>query len=369
MSVNKLVVAAAGSGKTTLIVKEVLANKSERILITTFTIANAQSIRDKILKENKGVIPENVTVQTWFSFLLEHGVRPYRFWDKRVEGVSLVNSITTKNIREYKKNGALNPVYYFNSGMNIYSDKLSKLVIHCNEKSEGYVIKRLERIYQHIYIDEVQDMCGYDLSIIKLFMKSSISLTMVGDPCQSVYRTHPNTKYKKYDYGKIAGFIKSECKKIPCTIDDTILNHSYRNSKNICALSAKLYPSTLSCESRLLKTVPHMGIYFVKICDAAQYISYLGSVVQLRYNVREKRVIPGTEIMNFRISKGLEFPHVLIYPTKPILNWLIDNQKELRETSRAELYVAITRAFYSVGIIVDNNFNKASDGITMWRAL
>jgi len=50
MSVNRLFIAAAGSGKTTLIVNEVLERKAERILITTFTIANAHSINDKILK-------------------------------------------------------------------------------------------------------------------------------------------------------------------------------------------------------------------------------------------------------------------------------------------------------------------------------
>jgi len=62
MSANRLFIAAAGSGKTRLIVNESLANKTERILITTFTIANAQSICDKILKANNGVIPENITV-------------------------------------------------------------------------------------------------------------------------------------------------------------------------------------------------------------------------------------------------------------------------------------------------------------------
>jgi DNA helicase-2/ATP-dependent DNA helicase PcrA len=366
MSTNRLFIAAAGSGKTTFIVNEALSCKSERVLITTFTIANAQSIREKILKENNGIIPANVTIQTWFSFLLEHGVRPYRFWDECVMGVCLVNQISTKWISECKPDGTLNPQYYFDSNIDVYSDKLSKLVIRCNEKSAGYVIKRLEKIYRRIYIDEIQDMGGYDLEIIKLFMKSSLYLTMVGDPRQSVYMTHPDKKHEKYNNGKIKEFIQTECKKIPLTIDDTTLNCSYRNSKEICALSAKLYPSLPQCESRLKNTATHMGIFFVKISDIEQYISSLNNVVQLRYNKKESRTILKTDIMNFGISKGLEFYHVLIYPTKPILKWLLNNQSEFAESSRAEFYVALTRASFSVGIVVDDNFKKTVEGITMW---
>jgi len=312
-------------------------------------------------------MPENVTVQTWFSFLLEHGVRPYRFWNSRVEGVVLVNQITAKFTREFNPNGTLNPAYFFNSNMDVYTDKLSKLVFRCNENSDGYVIKRLEKIFKHIYIDEVQDMGGYDLSLIKLFMESMIHFTMVGDPRQSVYMTHPDRKYDKYDNGGIVDFIKNECKKISCTIDDTTLNHSYRNSKAICTLSAKLYPLLPSCESRLEKIIFHMGIFFVKTDNIYKYVSNLNGIVQLRYNKKERRTISEVEVMNFGISKGLEFPHVLIYPTKPIIDWLIDNQSKLADSSRAELYVAFTRAFYSIGIVVDNNFKKTVDGITIWE--
>lgn len=32
------------------------------------------------------------------------------------------------------------------------------------------IINRLSRIYSHIFIDEVQDLAGYDLELIKLFI-------------------------------------------------------------------------------------------------------------------------------------------------------------------------------------------------------
>ena len=58
--------------------------------------------------------------------------------------------------------------YYFSQSHLIYSDKLAKFVVRANELTNGLVIKRIGKIYSHIFIDEVQDMAGYDLEIIKL---------------------------------------------------------------------------------------------------------------------------------------------------------------------------------------------------------
>lgn len=74
---DKLIVAAAGSGKTTFLVKEALRLPKAKILLTTYTEANEAEIKKKIIAENK-FIPENITVKTWFSFLIEHGVKPFQ---------------------------------------------------------------------------------------------------------------------------------------------------------------------------------------------------------------------------------------------------------------------------------------------------
>ena len=75
---NRLILAAAGSGKTTYLVNEALKIKDTKVLITTYTDANEQEIKKKFYEIN-GCVPENVTIQTWFSFLIQHGVKP----DKR----------------------------------------------------------------------------------------------------------------------------------------------------------------------------------------------------------------------------------------------------------------------------------------------
>jgi len=372
MSVNKLFIAAAGSGKTTLLVDGVLKNQKDKILITTFTLANKKSIYEKILKSNSGYVPSNVAIQTWFSFLIEHGVRPYRFWNGRVVGLHFVSSAS--GFRYKQKNGT--PVYfgerdffkyYFNSNMDVYSDKLARLVCLCNEKSNGCVIKRIEQIYNHIYIDEVQDMAGWDLELIKLFMKSSINLTIVGDPRQTVYLTHHDKKYQKYAYGKIKDFILNECKNSSCVIDEVTLKNSYRNTATICSLASKLYMNLPICESNLSETNLHMGIFFIHKNKVKEYYTKFRPM-QLRYNKKTELYVDA-DCMNFGESKGLEYNHVLIYPTKNMLEWLCGQNVSLEDKTKAQLYVALTRAFFSVGIVVEDDFSKTVSGIAMWSGV
>jgi DNA helicase-2/ATP-dependent DNA helicase PcrA len=374
MSANRLFIAAAGSGKTKLIVDEVKKNEIDRILITTFTLANEKSIYEKLIKGNNGCVPLNVTIQTWFSFLVEHGVRPYRFWPDRVIGMKFVSSASGVKYT-FKKGKKDIPVcwgedenflkYYFNSAMDVYSDKLAKLVFRCNEKSDGYVVKRLEQIYDHIYIDEVQDMAGWDLELIKLFMKSSIALTMVGDPRQTVYLTHHDRMNPEYKYGKIKNFVLDKCPKNSCPIDEETLKNSHRNTKAICELSSRLFQDLPVCISDLSKTNAHMGIYFVLQKDVKEYYAHF-KPMQLRWNKLRKLYVEAP-CMTFGESKGLEFNHILIYPTEDMLKWLCGQKITFEGETRSKLYVALTRAFFSVGIVVKGDFKKTVNGISIWR--
>ena len=60
--VNRLIIAAAGSGKTTYLVKQAM-QQSDSVLITTYTIANELEIRKKFIELN-GCVPHNVTIQS-----------------------------------------------------------------------------------------------------------------------------------------------------------------------------------------------------------------------------------------------------------------------------------------------------------------
>ncbi len=366
---SKLVIAAAGSGKTTYLVKQALKIKDANVLITTFTDANEASIINKIVELN-GFIPSNIHVQTWFSFLLQHGVRPYQsfLYDGDVDGLILVNS---KSAVKYYFQG--NPVcfpesdiinHYFNKEMKIFSDKLSKFVCRCNTKCKGLVIDRMRRLYPYIFIDEVQDLAGYDLEIIQLLNKANVELLLVGDPRQVTYHTHDEAKYKKkYIAGEIASFITDYCPNME--IDENTLNTTYRNEKHICDFSNRLYPTMKACNAVIKQETGHNGIFIVKSENINKYIDEYHPM-QLRDKVTVK-VNENAEVMNFGASKGLTFERVLIYPTEPMLKWLKNQNSALKDQSKAKLYVAITRAIYSVAFVDSSKKGIKVDGAIKWE--
>jgi len=74
---NQAVIASAGSGKTSGIVEKAIGLAGKRILITTYTTENLEQIKD-FLADKYGCIPSQITVVSWYSFLLQDGVRPYQ---------------------------------------------------------------------------------------------------------------------------------------------------------------------------------------------------------------------------------------------------------------------------------------------------
>lgn len=65
--------------------------------------------------------------------------------------------------------------------------------------------------------------------------------------------------------------------------------------------------------------------------------------------------------MNFGDAKGGAFERVLVYPTEPMTKWLLNHAVELKQQSRARLYVAVTRAIKSVGFVVDDKTARRLD--------
>ena len=193
----------------------------------------------------------------------------------------------------------------------------------------------------------MQDLAGYDLELLRLFFDCSSQIVLVGDPRQSTYLTNTTSKNKKYRKAEIVKFFADEIDNLEK--DNTSMKINYRCNEAICNLSNNLFPNFPATTSGNKKTVEHSGVFFVKKKDVENYL-LKHQPLQLR-NDRRTKVKENYEVMNFGESKGLSFDRVLIYPTKPILEWLKDNSKELAETSRSKFYVALTRARHSVAIV------------------
>lgn len=363
---NDLIIASAGSGKTTTLVEKAIdkANAGETVLITTFTEACEAEIKNKLVEENNGCIPDNITIQTWFSFLIRHGAKPYQDYviDTEITGLILEGGrsglrYTTPQGKKIYWGEPKNPYeFYFSKSGKIYSDKLAKFVIRCNTKSGGKVFHRISQCFDNIFIDEVQDLAGYDLEILNDLFNCQSNILLVGDPRQATYSTNNTQKNAKYKKSAIVNFFSDDTVKIDR--DDNSLTVNYRCSPQICDYSNKLYPEFPESTSGHNTITGHDGIIIVDEAHVDSYLKEHQSVVQLRYSVK-KQVNTDYPVYNFGKSKGLTFDRVLIYPTDPIFKWILSAENELKGVSRSGFYVALTRARYSVGIVLEpKKYNK-----------
>ncbi len=347
---NKVIIAAAGSGKTTSVVRAALRCSGEKVLITTYTIKNAENIRQRLIKIN-GFIPSNITITTWFSFLLDDGVRPYYNLNSSLDVVRSINFVTDVSPALRRIPRVNVEKYYFDSGHNIYSDVVGDFVFSTNKATKGKVIRRLEKIFDSIFIDEVQDLAGYDLDILELLFKSTIKTTVVGDPRQSIYRTNRSSRQNSQFRGvKIFDWFTQQSGKGNCTIQNN--NKCYRSNQLICDFADALYPNFLKTKSVLTTNSDHDGIFVIDRNNLMAYHSKFEPVI-IRHDKRTDTC--GLPALNFGLSKGLTFDRVLIIPTQPIINYLINpDPMDLEPGSIARLYVGITRARYSVAFATSN---------------
>jgi DNA helicase-2/ATP-dependent DNA helicase PcrA len=344
---------------------------SEQILITTYTEANEAEIRKRFISK-KGYIPSNIKIQAWFSFLLQHGVRPFQSVLNDSIHEQSIGFYLTSNRSGQKVDSQGNPIiagghplywgeddfykFYFTPTRKIFSDKISKFIFKTNMDSGGAVIDRIARMFDHVFIDEVQDLAGFDLELIKLLFKAGSTVLLVGDPRQVTYLTHTSTKHKKYQDGKIKGFVENELEmRIKCTVDETTLSASHRNNQKICAFSNMLYPDlppSIPCDCRTCREnlTDHEGVFWIQEQEVDAYVEKFHPT-QLRWN-SAVQCSEKERTINFGESKGLSFERVLIYPTAKMAEWIIDNRSVLTNETRAKLYVGITRAKRSATVVL-----------------
>jgi len=374
MSKNKLIIAAAGAGKTTYLVNMALdalaVFPDKRILITTYTRSNAEQIREKVKLLNQQrngnfIIPEGLVILEWCTFLLREGVRPYKsamHESLRFKSVTLYHDFYYNINTRKSESDVLN--HYF-LGNKIIQNSLSKFVVKANEKTTGLVIGRLTEIYSKVFIDEVQDLAGFDLEIIKELFKSSAEVLLVGDPRQVTYLTHYEKLNSKYRNGGIKDYVLEKCRGLDVEIDETTLKVSHRNAKEICVFSSNLYPGFEMSESckclQCRNEMQHLGVFIIRNEDVGRYLAeYPGCNFGVLRN--QNSIFPER---NYGESKGLTYDRVIIHPTDTIIKYLkTGNLTKVKRKKNGgteivqafdipKFYVAVTRARHSVAVAYD----------------
>ncbi len=345
LSKNRIIIACAGAGKTTRLIDEALNDRDHRVAVVTYTNNNAREINRRFAERNSGV-PKHVDVMTWFAFLLRECSRPYqrsKYDQKRIESIMFVNSQSTRGVAETKTKQ-----YYFAGGDLIYSDKIARFVVECEKESSRSLTERRGQIYTDVFIDEFQDLAGWDLEVIRMLLQSGIRVTLVGDPRQHIYSTNPSRKNKQYLGIGAIKLAQAWEKDGLCSIED--MNATYRCNGPICELSNRLWPGMEGMKSLRTDATGHDGVFVVSENLVEEYIERFKPQV-LRHDKRARNY--GCEALNFGLAKGLQFERVLIVPTSPIKKYLKDGALKHIEKARDRLHVAITRASHSVAFVFD----------------
>jgi len=340
---NVAILAAAGSRKTDHIVESALAVTDGRVLITTYTNENQRQIVSRI-EQKVGAIPPHISVMGWFSFLIAQCAKPYQ---RALTGAPLIIKGLNFKGRRNRFTKKSNIRYFLDNNADIYRDGVSDFVVALNEKTEGAVVERLERIFTHIFIDEVQDLVGYDLDVLDLLLVSGIKLILVGDPRQHTFATNIGPRNKKYRGAGLANWFAKRSD--VCTLEPR--NYSYRCNQAICDFADAIYPNLPATTSIDVAPTGHYGIFHVAAEDVLGYIAEHHPVTVLRH---DKNVdTAGLLAMNIGVAKGSTFDRVMIFPTKPMLKYLEDGD-ETKLKAPEKLYVAVTRARFSVAFVVPN---------------
>jgi superfamily I DNA/RNA helicase len=208
-------------------------------------------------------------------------------------------------------------------------------------------------MYDVIYIDEVQDLCGYDLELLKLLAGCGMPIKMVGDVRQAVIATNPQEpKNKKYMFMGIWSWFQEEAKAGRIQIVQRC--ETWRCRPEIASFADSLFGAKWGFNASISlnqSTTAHDGLFLIKLADLPKYMETFKPML-LRHSANSGKTLPYS-FLNYKESKGLSVGRVCILPTDPIKKYL-GGKGALKDQQAAELYVAVTRAEQSVGFIVDD---------------
>jgi len=339
---NKVVIASAGSRKTTSLVEAALAVRDGNVLLTTYTTENVDQICAYLVKR-KGFIPKNITILSWFGFLLQDGVRPYQNHITARGRIPTINFTAAPDRYTPKTNA---DKYFLTANDAIYRDRVSDFICSCDDRSGGLVVRRLEKIYETIFIDELQDFAGYDLTFLEKLFNSTISVIAVGDPRQATFSTNNSAKNSRFKKRNIVEWINDGKAKNLFTVEERA--ECYRSNQAICDFADALFPTLPKTISKNIEVTGHDGVFCIGSSEVADYVSLRQPVVLRHNKTTDTMSLPA---LNIGLTKGRTYDRVLIFPTEPMKKYL--RSKKLGDAGDlAKLYVGVTRAKYSSTFVV-----------------
>lgn len=353
---HQFIHACAGSGKTQYVIDHCSKGQPNvRRLIITLTLAGQDELEERLQKNTlPSVLAPEVT--GWYAFLIDHIVRPYLpllFPEQRVTGFIFDAGDARKNLRYKKKT---DPRRYFSETGVIYKDNLEELATGLIDKAGKLVENRLRLIYDEILIDEAQDISRSGLDVIaRLLRHDSVRCLLVGDSRQSLLDSSLSSRRNRNaDRQNLMGWYQEFENSGRLRIVEKV--ETYRFNQAIADFSDTIFPKRFgfsSTVSRMNYESSHDGVFLVAKEDLGHYVSEFNPTV-LRHSSSSWSDQTARNPITFGNSKGRTYQRVIILATGAIQNFCLKG-KELKDKSACAFYVAVTRAQYSVAIVINQS--------------
>ena len=343
---KRVIFAVAGSGKTQHIINSLSLNK--KALIVTYTDSNLKNLKNRIINKF-GYFPENIRLYSYFSFLYTFCYRPFLGIKVKDKGINY------KPPPEYTLHCKIDNMQRYLSGdKRLYSNRLAKLLEI--ENALGLINARIEKYFDELYIDEIQDFSGHDFNFLKSIAKSSTSVIFVGDFYQHTFDTSKDgivNKSLHNDFNKY----KKEFQKIGLIVDTDSLSKSYRCSQTVCNFISSSMGIMIQSHRN-----DSTGLYLVESKEEADRILNCNNTVKLFYQSHDKYNCYSS---NWGKSKGEDHYSDVCVVLNQTTFKMFNNQKfdelnlnELKPSTRNKLYVACSRTKNNLYFVSDKFYTK-----------
>ena len=214
------------------------------------------------------------------------------------------------------------------------------------------VFSRLEKYFDALYIDEIQDFGGNDFNFIKSFSKLNLKVLFVGDFYQHTFDTSLDGNTNKNLFSDYDNY-KKQLSKSGFYVDTELLSKSYRCTSIICDFVTKeigidIYSHSNCNNSKIIELTNSDEIKKILNCK---------DTVKLFYKEHHKYSLYSN---NWGNSKGLDCYHDVCIILNQKSYKLYKDKKliDLPPFTKNKLYVACTRSKNNVFFVSESNFKK-----------
>jgi DNA helicase-2/ATP-dependent DNA helicase PcrA len=334
---KRIILAVAGSGKTTYLVDNI--PKDKRSLLLTYTEANTINLRNNIIKIFN-YFPEYITLKTYFSFLYSFCIQPFLKDEYKLKGL-----LYKQNENMYAKDDKR---YLTKKGYLFYNRAAKFLEV---KGLYNDIQKRLEKYYQYIFIDEIQDFASHDFNLLEKISCANINILYAGDFYQHTFDTSRDGNVKQSLYHNYEQY-KKIFDKINIVVDETTLKKSYRCSPKTCEYIKK-----------------NLNIHIESHGEKSTEIKYITNKTEIDTIIRNDSIIKlfyrqhylyKCRSRNWGDCKGENiFNDVCVVLNKISLDYYLKNKlRDLLPQTLNKLYVAISRAHGNVYFVAEKDLEE-----------